>query len=150
MLLTSHRATINGTQECAAHGLTRQLSIIFAQFTLMTYAKMHEQPSGDANKSHPNHISLELLEVSETVILSDFGNQVHPHIYIYIYIYFLNLNRINFGQRSTLRGAVTIMINSSKISIHRFIATTLFRVVKEWPHSSGNIHEWPLNYKNWQ
>ena len=27
-----------------------------------------------------------------------------------------------------------IMINSSKISIHRFIATTLFRVVKEWPH----------------
>ena len=25
-----------------------------------------------------------------------------------------------------------IMINSSKISIHRFIATTLFRVVKEW------------------
>ena len=36
---------------------------------------------------------------------------------------------------------VYIMINSSKISIHRFIATTLFRVVKEWPHSSGNIHE---------
>ena len=33
---------------------------------------------------------------------------------------------------------------------HRFIATTLFHVVKEWPHSSGNIHEWPLNYKNWQ
>ena len=29
------------------------------------------------------------------------------------------------------------MINGSKISIHRFIATTLFRVVKEWPHSSG-------------
>ena len=43
------------------------------------------------------------------------------YIYIYIYIY--------------------IMINSSKISIHRFIATTLFRLVKEWPHSSGNIHE---------
>ena len=57
------------------------------------------------------------------------------------HINFLNLNRINFGQRSTLRGAVTIMINSSKISIHRFIATTLFHVVKEWPHSSGNIHE---------
>ena len=56
------------------------------------------------------------------------------------FIYFLNLNRINFGQRSTLRGAVTIMINSSKISSHRFIATTLFCVVKEWPHSSGNIH----------
>ena len=36
---------------------------------------------------------------------------------------------------------IYIMINSSKISIHRFIATTLFRVVKEWPHSSGNIHE---------
>ena len=33
------------------------------------------------------------------------------------------------------------MINGSKISIHRFIATTLFRVVKEWPHSSGNIIE---------
>ena len=26
------------------------------------------------------------------------------------------------------------MINSSKISFHRFIAITLFRVVKEWPH----------------
>ena len=60
---------------------------------------------------------------------------------ICIYILFLNLNRINFGQRSTLSGAVTIMINSSKISIHCFIAATLFRVVKEWPHSSGNIHE---------
>ena len=72
------------------------------------------------------------------------------YMYMYIYILFLNLNRINFGQRSTLRGAVTIMINCSKISIHRFIATMLFRVVKEWPHSSGNIHEWPLNYKNWQ
>ena len=34
-----------------------------------------------------------------------------------------------------------IMINSNKISIHRFIATALFRVVKEWPQSSGNIHE---------
>ena len=33
------------------------------------------------------------------------------------------------------------MIYSSMISIHRFIATTLFRVVKEWPHSSGKIHE---------
>ena len=33
------------------------------------------------------------------------------------------------------------MTNSSKISIHRFIATMLFRVVKEWPHSSGKIHE---------
>ena len=42
------------------------------------------------------------------------------------------------------------MINGSKISVHRFIATTLFRMVKEWPHSSGNINEWPLNYKNWQ
>ena len=33
------------------------------------------------------------------------------------------------------------MINSSKISIHHFIATTLFCVVKEWPHSLGKIHE---------
>ena len=39
---------------------------------------------------------------------------------------------------------------SSKISIQSFIVTTLFGVVKEWPHSSGNIQEWPLNYKNWQ
>ena len=38
------------------------------------------------------------------------------------------------------------MINSSKISVHRFIATTLFRVVKEWPHSSGNIHEYIYIY----
>ena len=56
--------------------------------------------------------------------------QIKPDIYIYIYIY--------------------IMINGSKISIHRFIATALFRMVKEWPHSSGNINEWPLNYTNWQ
>ena len=33
------------------------------------------------------------------------------------------------------------MIKGSKISVHRFIATTLFRKVKEWPHSSGN-NEW--------
>ena len=61
------------------------------------------------------------------------------NVYIYIYI-FLGAFQI-FEQLSTLRGAVTIMINSSTISVHRFIATTLFRVVKEWPHSSGNIHE---------
>ena len=36
--LESLLGTINGTQECAAHRLTRQLSILFAQFTLMTYA----------------------------------------------------------------------------------------------------------------
>ena len=30
------------------------------------------------------------------------------------------------------------MIKSRKISIHRFIATTLFRVIKGRPHSSGN------------
>ena len=41
------------------------------------------------------------------------------------------------------------MINGSKISVHRFIATTLFRMVKEWPHSSGN-NEWPLNYRDWR
>ena len=35
------------------------------------------------------------------------------------------------------------MIKSSKISIHRFIATTLFRVIKGRPHSSGNINELP-------
>ena len=29
--------------------------------------------------------------------------------------------------------------------IHRFIATVLFRMVKDWPHSSGNINEWPVN-----
>ena len=62
-------------------------------------------------------------------------SSIHYITILYIYIY-----RINFGQRSTLGGAVTIMINGSKISIHRFIATTLFRVVKEWPNSSGNIH----------
>ena len=49
------------------------------------------------------------------------------------------MNRINFGQRSTLRGAVTIMINNSKISMHRFIATTLFRVVKEWHMTTTNL-----------
>ena len=44
---------------------------------------------------------------------------------------------------------LSIMINGSKISVHRFIATTLFRMIEEWPHSSGN-NEWPLNYKHWQ
>ena len=39
---------------------------------------------------------------------------------LYIYIYIIN--------------------NGSKTSIHRFIATTLFRMVKGWPHSSGNIN----------
>ena len=34
---------------------------------------------------------------------------------IYPLLYFLNLNRINFGQRSTLRSAVTLMIDSGKI-----------------------------------
>ena len=33
---------------------------------------------------------------------------------------------------------IIIMINGSKISVHRFIATTLFRIVEERPHSSGN------------
>ena len=42
-----------------------------------------------------------------------------------------------------------LMINGSKISVHRFIATMLFGMVIEWPHSSGN-NEWPLNCKNWQ
>ena len=51
--------------------------------------------------------------------------------------------------RSTLGGAVIIIINGSKISVHRFIATTLFRMIEGWPHSSGN-NEWPLSYKHWQ
>ena len=41
------------------------------------------------------------------------------------------------------------MINGSKISVHRFIATTLFRMIEGWPHSSGN-NDWPLIYKHWQ
>ena len=48
----------------------------------------------------------------------------------YIHTYFLNLNRINLWERSTLRGAVIVMVNGSKISIHRFITTTLFRMDK--------------------
>ena len=47
---------------------------------------------------------------------------------VYIYI-LLGLEYNKFRERSTLRGAVIIMINGSKISIHRFIATTLFRMV---------------------
>ena len=39
------------------------------------------------------------------------------------------------------------MINGSKISVHRFIATMLFCMAKGWPHSSGNIDKWQLNYK---
>ena len=45
---------------------------------------------------------------------------------------------------------INIMINGSKISVQLCIATTLFRMIKEWPHTSGNFNEWPLNYKNWQ
>ena len=46
------------------------------------------------------------------------------------------------------------MINSSKISIHRFIATTLFRVVKEWPHyvkadkTTNHYKVQPQDYSN--
>ena len=36
------------------------------------------------------------------------------------------MNRINFIERSTLRVAIIVVINGSKISIHRLIATTLF------------------------
>ena len=70
------------------------------------------------------------------------GTRARKQKYISIYI--------SLYMKTFLKTDVCIMINGSKISIHRFIATTLFRVVKEWPHSSGNIHEWPLNYKNWQ
>ena len=66
-----------------------------------------------------------------------------------IYINFLNLYRKKIGERLTLRGEMIIITNGGKISVHRFIATTLFRMVK-WPHSLGNTNEWPLNYKNWQ
>ena len=48
---------------------------------------------------------------------------------------------ISLYMKTFLKTGVCIMINSSKISIHHFIATTLFRVVKEWPHPSGNIYE---------
>ena len=41
------------------------------------------------------------------------------------------------------------MINGTKISVHRFNATTLFRMIEGWPHSSGN-NDWPLIYKHWQ
>lgn len=30
------------------------------------------------------------------------------------------------------------------VASHRFIATALFRVAKNWPHSPENISEWPL------
>ena len=50
---------------------------------------------------------------------------------VYIYIYkLLELEYNKFKERSTLGGAVIIMINSSKISVHRFIATTLFRMIE--------------------
>ena len=32
-----------------------------------------------------------------------------------------------------------IMIKSRKISIHRLIATTLFRVIKRWPDECGHL-----------
>ena len=54
---------------------------------------------------------------------------IYIYVCIYIYITFLNLNSQNkFRERSTLGGAVIIMINGSKISVHRFIATTLCSV----------------------
>ena len=40
-----------------------------------------------------------------------------------------------------------IMINGSKISFHRFIATTLFRMTKGWPHSSSMCGH-PLAIRN--
>ena len=50
------------------------------------------------------------LPVCENVFYTKYLKKQNIYIYIYIYI---------------------IMINGSKISIHRFIATALFRIVKE-------------------
>ena len=44
---------------------------------------------------------------------------------------------------------IYIIINGSKISINGFIATMLFRMMEECPHSSSSS-ESPLNYKHWQ
>ena len=52
------------------------------------------------------------------------------YVYIYIYIYILLELEEKFKERLTLGGAVIIMINGSKISVHRFIATTLFRMIE--------------------
>ena len=60
---------------------------------------------------------------------------VYMYICIYVYMYIC----IYVYMYICIYVYMYIMINSSKISIHRFIATKLFRVVKEWPHSSGNI-----------
>ena len=49
--------------------------------------------------------------------------------YATIYL-LLELEQNKFRERSTLGGAVMIMINGSKISVHRFIATTLFRMIE--------------------
>ena len=42
----------------------------------------------------------------------------------------LELKWNKFREHSTLREAVIVMIDGSKISVHRLIATTLFRMVK--------------------
>ena len=54
---------------------------------------------------------------------------------------------MDFKERSTLGGALYTNWNQFRTSgvIHRFIATVLFRMAKDWPHSSGNINEWPVN-----
>ena len=44
---------------------------------------------------------------------------------------------------------ICIIINGSKISVNGFIATTLFRMMEECPHSSSSS-ESRLNYKHWQ
>ena len=50
---------------------------------------------------------------------------------------------MDFKERSTLGGAPYTNWNQFRTSIviHRFIATVLFRMAKDWPHSSSNINK---------
>ena len=64
------------------------------------------------------------------------------------------VSRVNLWNKASLLTIYAPVLNLSKTyiihwkqfwtsgMIHRVIATDLFLMIKEWPHSSGNINEW--------
>ena len=74
------------------------------------------------------YLKFKLVEIDFSSLMITLRRKSRSLMYIYIYI----------------------MIKSRKISIHRFIATTLFRVIKGWPHSSGNINDTYILHSSWK
>ena len=74
---------------------------------------------------------------------------------IYISANFSCVERFSKSAQLFRSGAKLLKKFQFLVVFHRFIATALFRMVKRWLHSSGNLFEWPLiwmlavKYKIW-